>query len=124
MLASGGGVFGGLADIASGAGQAAQNVGAALMQEAPTVHYGTSGGENWLLLPQQVHLRITRAVSATPAKYIDEIGYPSTYTAPASSFTGYLACKSVTGSYEDIPEPEVREIERLLADGIIIKRWD
>lgn len=113
----------GLSDIAGGAAQAATGIAQAMYQDAPTVHFGTSGGENWMMLPQQCHLRITRAVSATPANYINESGYPSTYTGKLSSFTGYVSAQTVTGDFDGIPSEDVQRIIDGLRAGVHIRGW-
>lgn len=95
--------------------------GQAVMQQAQTVTYGTAGGENWLSMPQRCHIKFTRAVAASPASYIDEMGYPTTYTATVSKFAGYLKCAAVFGDFSGIPADDADEIETLLKTGVQIK---
>ena len=118
------GNVGGAVGSVSGIPQAAAGVGAAAMQTAfqqpSTVIYGTAGGENWLSMPQKCHLKITRTVAASPASYIDEMGYPTTYTNTVSKFTGYLKCAAVFGDFTGIPADDADEIQALLSSGIHI----
>lgn len=95
--------------------------GQAVMQQAQTVTYGTAGGENWLSMPQRCHIKFTRAVAASPASYINEMGYPTTYTATVSKFAGYLKCAAVFGDFSGIPADDADEIETLLKTGVQIK---
>ena len=90
------------------------------VQQPQTVIYGTAGGENWLSMPQKCHLKFTRAVAASPASYIDEMGYPTTYTDIVSKFTGYLKCASVFGDFTGIPAEDADEIQVLLQGGVHI----
>ena len=118
------GNVGGAVGSVSGIPQAAAGVGAAAMQTAfqqpSTVVYGTAGGENWLSMPQKCHLKITRTVAASPASYIDEMGYPTTYTNTVSKFTGYLKCAAVFGDFTGIPADDADEIQALLNSGVHI----
>ena len=120
------GNVGGAVGSVSGLPQAAAGVGAAAMQTAlqqpSTVIYGTAGGENWLSMPQKCHLKFTRAVAASPASYIDEMGYPTTYTDTVAKFTGYLKCASVFGDFTGIPAEDADEIQTLLQGGVHISK--
>lgn len=106
----GGNLAGGVASLAQ-----------AGFQQASTVIYGTAGGENWLSMPQRCHIKFTRTVAASPASYIDEMGYPTTYTAPTKNFTGFLKCASVFGDFDGVPADEADEIVAALSNGVHIK---
>ena len=71
-------------------------------------------------MPQKCHLKFTRAVAASPASYIDEMGYPTTYTDTVAKFTGYLKCVSVFGDFTGIPAEDADEIQALLQGGVHI----
>lgn len=118
------GNVGGSVDSLGNAVNTLTNVGTSVLQTAvqqpQTVIYGTAGGENWLSMPQKCHLKFTRAVAASPASYIDEMGYPTTYTDIVSKFTGYLKCVSVFGDFTGIPAEDAEEIQTLLNSGVHI----
>ena len=118
------GNVGGSVNALSGVTSTLTNVGMTGLQTAvqqpQTVIYGTAGGENWLSMPQKCHLKITRTVAASPASYINEMGYPTTYTNTVSKFTGYLKCAAVFGDFTGIPADDADEIQSLLNSGIHI----
>ena len=90
------------------------------LQQPSTVVYGTAGGENWLSMPQKCHLKFTRTAAASPASYINEMGYPTTYTSLVSKFAGYLKCAAVFGDFTGIPSEDAEEIQALLQSGVHI----
>lgn len=120
------GNVGGSVNALGGVANTLTNVGMTGLQTAvqqpQTVIYGTAGGENWLSMPQKCHLKFTRAVAASPASYIDEMGYPTTYTDTVAKFTGYLKCASVFGDFAGIPAEDADEIQTLLNSGVHISK--
>ena len=105
-------------NIAGGVAALAQTA----LQQPSTVIYGTAGGENWLSMPQKCHIKFTRTVAASPASYINEMGYPTTYTSLVSKFTGYLHCAAVFGDFTGIPAEDADEIQGLLQGGVHISK--
>lgn len=104
--------------VVGGAGNVAQ----ALMQQQTTTHYGTVDGENWLLMPQVAHLKITRTISATPADYIELRGYPASYTGTVGGFSGFLLADSLNMSAPaGATDDEIAAIRSaILNEGVII----
>lgn len=99
----------------------AVGVAGSLMQQARTVTYGTVGSENWLYMPQRVHLKFTRTRTATPSGYTNIIGYPTTYTGTVGSFAGgFLKCKKVEGVCPSATADEMAEITNLLQAGVYV----
>ena len=100
----------------------AGNVAQALMQQPTTTHYGTVDGENWLLMPQVAHLKITRTISATPADYIELRGYPASYTGTVGGFSGFLLADSLNMSAPaGATDDEIAAIRSaILNEGVII----
>ena len=100
----------------------AGNVAQALMQQPTTTHYGTVDGENWLLMPQVAHLKITRTISATPADYIELRGYPASYTGTIGGFSGFLLADSLNMSAPaGATDDEIAAIRSaILTEGVII----
>lgn len=100
----------------------AGNVAQALMQQPTTTHYGTVDGENWLLMPQVAHLKITRTISATPADYIELRGYPASYTGTVGGFSGFLLADSLQMSAPaGATDDEIAAIRSaILNEGVII----
>lgn len=100
----------------------AGNVAQALMQQPTTTHYGTVDGENWLLMPQTAHLKITRTITATPADYIELRGYPASYTGTVGGFSGFLLADSLNMSAPaGATDDEIAAIRSaILNEGVII----
>lgn len=100
----------------------AGNVAQALMQQPTTTHYGTVDGENWLLMPQVAHLKITRTITATPADYIELRGYPASYTGTVGGFSGFLLADSLNMSAPaGATDDEIAAIRSaILNEGVII----
>ena len=100
----------------------AGNVAQALMQQPTTTHYGTVDGENWLLMPQTAHLKITRTITATPADYIELRGYPASYTGTVGGFSGFLLADSLKMSAPaGATDDEIAAIRTaILTEGVII----
>lgn len=119
---SAGAVSGILSSVGGSILGGAGNVAQALMQQPTTTQYGTVDGENWLLMPQTAHLKITRTITATPADYIELRGYPASYTGTVGGFSGFLLADSVKMSAPaGATDEEISAINSaLLNEGVII----
>ncbi len=116
-----GGALNAMSGVTSTAAGLGMTVAQTALQQPSTVVYGTAGGENWLSMPQKCHLKFTRTAAASPASYIDEMGYPTTYTSKVSKFAGYLKCTAVFGDFTGIPAEDAEEIQALLQSGVHIE---
>lgn len=119
---SAGAVSGILSSVGGSIMGGAGNVAQGLMQQPTTTHYGTVDGENWLLMPQTAHLKITRTITATPADYIELRGYPASYTGTVGGFSGFLLADSLKMSAPaGATDEEISAINSaLLNEGVII----
>ena len=83
--------------------------------------FGTPTPLTGLYNTQVPHVIIHRPIAAEPTDFKAQNGYSASYSAPVSSFEGYLQCNSVKLSGgSTMTEQEQNEIIRLLTGGIYI----
>lgn len=96
-------------------------MGTALDVQISPRQFGTPTPLTGLYNTQVPHVIIHRPIAAEPTDFKAQQGYSASYSAPVSSFEGYLQCSSVNlNSGDTMSETEQNEIISLLKGGIYI----